>query len=418
MRPLPRNGWRGRCGRSVAAVAALLFFLLLHAKRVHAEPGDDLTVSVLTFGPGEHPFLKFGHDAILIQPETGPGWVFNFGTFDFQDPELISKFLRGRFKYWLSVGEAAPTIEAYIQENRTIIAQELDLSASQKWSLWQALRENAKPENRAYLYDYFFDNCATRVRDAIDRVTHGRVRMAGQAPGRMTFRQDALRMTVDYLPEYVGLYLGLSRATDVPINQWQESFLPQRLMELLQKVRIPDGAGEKNLVKSEKVIFRSSRPPKPDTPPNRSGYFLAVGLGLGLALLLLGRLARRWVAARYLAGAAAAVVGLVFGVLGLVLVFFWAFTNHVVAYANANILQLAPWTLALLGYGVGVALGQPRATRRARTLALSAAVSSAAGILCKALPGLNQNNWPIILLCLPVWLGLWGALRLMAQVVG
>src|ERR1039457_4820139 len=107
--------------------AAIALATLSAGTHAHAEPGDDLTVYALTFGPGEHPFLKFGHNAILVQPKEGTGWVFNFGTFDFADPELLPKFLRGRFSYWLSVGGAEATLDAYRAENRTVLSQELDL---------------------------------------------------------------------------------------------------------------------------------------------------------------------------------------------------------------------------------------------------------------------------------------------------
>ena len=380
-----------------------------------SEPGNDLTVYALTFGPGEHPFLKFGHNAILVQPSAGPGWVFNFGTFDFSDPELIPKFLRGRFKYWLSVGGAEPTMEAYAAENRTILSQELDLSAAQKWALWQALRENARPENRAYLYDYFYDNCSTRVRDALDRVVDGRIRVAGRVPATRTLRDHALRSVADFLPEYIGLYLGLSRATDQPIDAWAETFLPEQLSDLLRKVHLPDGAGEKNLVKSEKVVYQSTRPAKPSQPPHWAVYFLGIGLAIGGVMALLGRLGRRHPSARILLGGATSVLGGLWGLMGLILVCFWGFTNHKVAYANANILQFAPWAIILLGFGIGVMLDRPGATRRAGTLALSAAGFSVLGILCKALPGLNQDNWPFILLSLPVWLGLWTGLRAISR---
>jgi len=402
-----------------ASVALAAFLVVLGAApATHADPGetgDDLTVYALTFGPGEHPFLKFGHNAILVQPSEGPGWVFNFGTFDFADPELIPKFLRGRFKYWLSVGGAEPTMEAYAAENRTILSQELDLAPAQKWALWQALRENARPENRAYLYDYFFDNCSTRVRDAIDRVIDGRIRLAGQAPATRSLRAHALRSVADYLPEYVGLYLGLSRATDQPIDRWAETFLPERLSDLLRSVRLADGGGDKPLVKSEKVIYQSTRPAKPGQPPNWAIYFMVIGVVIGGVMALLGRSARRRTSARILLGGATAALGGLWGVLGIILVCMWAFTNHKVAYANANILQFAPWAIVLLGYGLGVMLGRPGATRVARTLALSAAIFSALGIVCKALPGLNQDNWPFILLSLPIWLGLWTGLRAVAR---
>jgi hypothetical protein len=398
--------------RTVAWGIAVMTTLLVGIEiAAHAEPGDDLTVYALTFGPGEHPFLKFGHNAILVQPKAEPGWVFNFGTFDFSDPDLILKFLRGRFNYWLSVSGAEATMEAYTAEDRTIISQELDLTAPQKWALWQALRVNARPENRAYLYDYFYDNCSTRVRDAIDRVIGGKLRAAGQAPGTLTLRAHALRSVADYLPEYLGLYLGLARATDRPIDRWAETFLPERLTDLLRTVRLPDGAGEKKLVKSERIVYQSTRPVKPARPPNWALYFLAVGVALGGAMLFLGRLGKRRKWARIFLGCATSGVGGAFGLLGLILACLWAFTNHKVAHANANIMQFAPWALVLFGYGIGVALGRPGATRKARALALSAAVFSALGILCKVFPGLNQDNWPFILFCLPAWLGLWSGLR-------
>jgi hypothetical protein len=88
----------------------------------------------------------------------------------------------------------------------------------------------------------------------------------------------------------------------------------------------------------------------------------------------------------------------------------WTLTDHKVAYANANILQFAPWAVVLFGYGIGVALGRSRATWRAQALVLSIAGCSLAGIVCKVLPGANQDNWPFILFGLPTWLGMLGGL--------
>ena len=307
-------------GRAAIAMVAAAGLLLGTAAPAHAEPGDDLTISVLTFGPGDHPFFKFGHNAILVQDATAgrsaTGWVYNFGTFAFDTAALIPKFLRGRFKYWLSVSSVDDALESYAAANRSIASQELDLTSAQKWALAQALRENARPEKREYLYDYFRDNCSTRVRDAIDRVVGGAVRQAGLAPGRGSYRSHALRMVADLWPEYVGIYLGLGRAADRPINRWEEAFLPDRLAALLRDVRIEDGAGGRPLVKLEKVLFTARRPAKPDQPPNWAGYFLGVGLGLGLLLAGVGWLARGARLARVVMGVAVAGVGGGFGLFG------------------------------------------------------------------------------------------------------
>ena len=398
-------------GLRILLATALSLLVMSGARVARAEPGENLTVFVLTFGPGDHPFFKFGHNAILVQPGEETGLVYNFGTFAFDSPALIPKFLRGRFKYWLSVSSMEGTFASYISDNRTIEAQELDLTSAQKWALWQSLRENARPENREYLYDYFRDNCSTRVRDAIDRAVGGRVRQAGQRPAAMTFRADALRMTADFFPEYLGLDLGLGRPADAPIALWDEAFLPERMRDLLRDVRIPGESGDRPLVRSERTLFAARRPPKPDRPPSWTVYFLAAGLAFGGLLAGLGRLASNHPAARVGLGIAGSLLGLVFGTLGLVLLSFWLFTDHKAAYANANIFLLAPWSVVLAGYGLGAALGRPAATRKAFWVAATAACFAAIGLLAKALPGLSQDNLMLVAFLLPVWFGLASGFR-------
>jgi hypothetical protein len=402
-------------GLRILLATALAVLLISGARLARAEPGEDLTVFVLTFGPGDHPFFKFGHNAILVQPNEGSGLVYNFGTFQFDSPGLIPKFLRGRFKYWLSVSSMEETFASYVSDNRTVEAQELDLTPAQKTALWQSLRENARPENREYLYDYFRDNCSTRVRDAIDRAVGSLLRQAGQRPVAMTFRADALRMTADFFPEYLGLDLGLGRPTDAPITLWDEAFLPERMRDLLRQVRIPGESGERPLVKAERVLFAAHRPPKPDRPPNWILNFLAAGLALGALLAGLGRLGCKHPAARIGLGIAGSLLGLVFGVLGLILLSFWLFTDHKAAYANANIFLLAPWSVLLAGYGVGAALGRPAAMRKAFWAIVAAAGFATIGVLAKVLPGLSQDNLVIAAFVLPVWLGLAVGFRLLMR---
>jgi len=393
------------CAALIAAAGA--------TRQAAAQPvaGEDLTVHVLTFGPGDHPFFKFGHNAIWIHPRQGEGQVYNFGTFAFDSPTLIPQFLKGRLRYWLSRGPAGETLWSYQAADRTIEAQELDLTAAERLALQTRLDENARPENREYLYDYFWDNCSTRVRDVIDAVVGGRLHAAGARPSVISMRDHALRMTADLPWEYVGLHLGLGSLTDRPGDLWQEAFLPERLRDLLRVTRVARDGGQRPLVKSERVLFTSSRPPPPARPPRTLPWFALVGIAAGALLALLGRLARRRRAARAALGAATGLLGLVLGLLGLALVLLWAFTNHRAAHANANILTLAPWALALCGFSVGVARGRQRATRRAFLVAASAAGAALLGLLLKVLPGVAQDNLAFIALLLPTWGGLTLALR-------
>jgi hypothetical protein len=400
-------------GRRLAFAAAAWLLLAAAARPADAEPGDDLTVYALTFGPGDHPFFKFGHNAILVQPRVGEGLVFNFGTFAFDSPALIPKFLRGRLMYWLSVSTANDTLASYQESNRTITAQELDLLPAQRLALYRRLMDNARPDKREYLYDYFWDNCSTRVRDAIDAVVDGRVRAAAQRPASMSLRAHALRMVADLPWEYVALHFGLGSTTDAPITVWQEAFLPDKLHDLLATVRVPREGGERPLVRGERVVFRARRPPTLARPPTTAPGFALVGVTVGGLLALAGARARSSRAARIALGAVASLLGLVLGLLGLVLVLLWTATNHRAAHANANIWQCAPFVLALVVHGVGVARGRSRAIRRGFVVAAAAAVAAAVGVLVKVLPGSTQDNLAFIVLLLPVWVGLALGLRLL-----
>ncbi len=243
--------------RAVAGVA--LLGLLVAAPRAEAQSapnaaGDPLTVQVMTMGPGDHPFVKFGHDAIWIRDAANhTDRVYNFGTFRFDSPRLIFDFLGGRLSYWLSVSSLRSVLIEYQHENRDISAQELRLAPEAKRLLRDRLDENARPENRAYKYDYFLDNCSTRVRDALEGVIPGTpFHAAARAPARMSLRQHALRMTAEPLWFYLALDLVLGPEVDRPIGRWTEMFLPAELATGL--------TATPGLVAGETVLFKARRP--------------------------------------------------------------------------------------------------------------------------------------------------------------
>jgi hypothetical protein len=398
-------------GRPRPLLLAAALLSLLVAPPAQAEPGEELTIYALTFGPGDHPFFKFGHNALWVQPRDGQGLVYNFGTFGFDQPNLIPKFLKGRLMYWLSVSPVDSALESYRATNRTIEAQELDLTPAERLGLFQRLQENSKLENREYLYDYFWDNCSTRVRDAIDVTLGGKVKVAGQAPAAMTLRAHALRLTADLLWEYVGLHFGLGQPTDRPLNAWNEAFLPEKLRDLLRTVKVEREGGARPLVKSERVLFMATRPTPLAQAPRWAPWFALVGVAVGGTLALVGLVARGQPAARVLLGLLSSVLGLVLGLLGLILVALWLFTNHKATHANANILLCAPWAVALAPLGIGVAQGWSGSLRTAYALAVGAAVLAVVGVVAKVLPGLTQDNTAFLVLLVPIWLGMAFGLR-------
>jgi hypothetical protein len=360
---------------------------------------DPLTVYVITFGPGDHPFAKFGHNAIWVKDRAaGTDRVYNFGTFKFESPTLmIPEFMRQRLMYWLSVSSLPGTLAAYEAENRTIDVQQLNLPPAAKRALAERLEANALPENRAYKYDYFLDNCATRVRDAIDRVAGGRLHDVGRAPGQLTWREQALRMSADTMWLYVALDLVLGARADQPIDRWAEMFLPEELAR---------GLSAASLVTAEQTVFHARRPPTPEHPPARGVTFLLAGLALGLVFMALGWASPGRAALRALLGLASAIWGLAVGFIGCFLIYVWAFTDHVIAHRNENILLCAPWGILLAVLGIGVALGWRGAIRIAALVAVAAAVLAAVALAVKVHPAFAQHNGTLIGFFFPAWFGL------------
>jgi hypothetical protein len=375
-------------------------------------PGEELSVYVLTMGPGDHPFFKFGHNAIWIQDRKArKDLVYNFGTFRFDSFQaMVPAFLRGRQMYWLSVNSVQQTLASYEAENRTVEAQELDLDPADRQALKQRLEENAQPDKRAYRYDYFVDNCSTRVRDAIDAVIGGRLRAATSGPARMTLRGQALRLTADLVPEYLALDMVLGPSTDRPADRWAELFVPQELARALRTVSLgPAGAGAtggRPLVKAQQVLIRARRPPPAEQPPERGVTLLLAGLGVSLLFFALGGAAAAQPLARLTFGVLTAVFGLGSGFIGCFLTLAWAATDHRAVYRNENILQCAPFAIALAVLGLGVALGMRGATRKAFAVAAAATALAIAGAVGRAALVFQQDNAPLIAFFVPVWIGL------------
>jgi hypothetical protein len=131
-------------------------------------------ISLLTIGPGEIFFERFGHNAIVVRdPASGVSLAYNYGIFDFDQQDFLLNFARGRMRYRMAVDDFADDLAMYRDEGRDITEQRLALTPEQARRLVEFLEWNARPENAQYRYDYFEANCSTRVRDAIDRALGG-----------------------------------------------------------------------------------------------------------------------------------------------------------------------------------------------------------------------------------------------------
>jgi hypothetical protein len=378
-----------------------------------AEPGDSLTVSLLTMGPGEHPFTKFGHSAIWVHDsKTNRDEVYNFGTFAFESPTLLLDSVQGKLPYWLSVQSMSGTLATYREQRRSLLSSELELTPSERLDLLAALRDNALPEHRYYRYDYYRDNCATRVRDAMDRVLGGRLYARGAEPARMSYRAHTLRLVADDVSLYVALDLAVGRHTDSAITFWDEGFLPERLHDLVAKTSVLRDGLAVPLVRREQLLLPAQLPEPRAAAPNWRPRYWDVGMLLGALLSWLGVQARSRSAARAALGVASVLLGVPLGLLGCALAYLTFFSSHSAAAANYNVLLVPPWVLAVSVAGVAAWRKKPWGWRVARWATASAFITTLIALGIRVFLQHPQVNNQELAVALPLWLGAAIAARL------
>ena len=203
---------------------------------------DEAQLSVLTCTAGEELYTAFGHTAVRVyDPINDIDWTFNYGTFDFSTPHFYYKFVRGETYYQLAVQNTDGFRRIYDYEGRQVFEQTLNLSSAQKQKLFDALLDNYQPQNRYYLYNFVFDNCATRVADILKQyVTLSNAEYARQTD-LYTFRR-----AIDYYTGInswggFGIDFIFGKDADKVMTAEQHLFLPEQLMLYLKDAVLSDG---------------------------------------------------------------------------------------------------------------------------------------------------------------------------------
>jgi len=300
---------------------------------------------LVTYGPGEVYWQRFGHNAIWLQePGRGLDHTFNFGFFDFEQESFLKRFVQGRMLYFSAAVPADREMSFYREEGRSIRVQKLALDPQQYARLRDHLVESVKLESRNYLYDYYLDNCSTRLRDALDLALEGALEQQFKPEAaRQTFRQHTRRSTHQDFWYYLGLETALGVPVDQPISRWQEMFLPAVLADSLAEVFIQDPGGRQPLVGTDELIEESALAPPPQQPPSTWHRYLALSLAL---------LALAWAMARLapvvLVEALMQAWMLNAGFLGVLMTIIWLWTDHGAAYPNANLFLLNPLMMLAL----------------------------------------------------------------------
>ena len=248
----------------------LIFFLLCPytatAQAQKENTPDSIRISLLTCASGGEIYSLFGHTAIRYENFTrGIDAVFNYGMFNFNAPNFILRFALGETDYQLGASNYERFAAEYQYLGRDVWQQTLNLSRKEKELLIRLLEENYRPENRVYRYNFFYDNCATRPRDQIERAIDGTLEYADNMTDYntgVTFRDLLHKYSEGHLWSRFGMDLCMGSKADKPINRRLMMFVPFYVQDYFNTAQIVDKAGQtRPLVSSEEKIVVTGKTP-------------------------------------------------------------------------------------------------------------------------------------------------------------
>ena len=363
------------------------------------------TAHLITIDPGDVVWEKFGHNALWIHdPAAETDVVYNWGIFDFEQADFFRRLLFGHMRYMVASAELRATLWFYRMQGRTVRVQELRLTPEEVDDLQRRARTAVLPENRHYAYDPFRDNCSSRIRDLLDRVVGGAIRAQTDTVATGTTYRSHTRRLLQRVPwALAGITAMLGSRTDRELTAWEEMFLPMRMADRLEGVRIPGPDGEPvALAGPSRTLHEADRPGAPADPPGFGIWWAVIGGAGAVLLLFLAWRSRGGArAAGHLFGAFAGLWSLLAGLTGTVMAAGWVLTEHWYVHANENLLQLQPLSLALAVLLPLAASGR-RGRRAAEWLAATTAALSMAGLLLQLLPGFDQANAEVLALAVPL----------------
>lgn len=326
-----------------------------------ADP-KNIQLTLYTFGPGPAPEGWWGHIALEIRDtKTNQALLYNWGMFSFTE-NLIRDFLSGRLWFWVERTQVDQTLAQYRREGRYIVAQTLQLSPERRTRLVAAVAENMLPENRNYLYDYFRDNCATRIRDLLDAVLDGQLQAeTQQQPSPSTWRDFVHRYMTTHLSGRLLYNFLLGRSVDGSISRWDEMFLPLELSKGIENFEYmeSDGLSVRLVSESQELQLGTISLP-PEIPSSLMPWNLIAGLSLGLlSFVVFLPLPQTW--RKRTLGVLLATYGLVLGIFGTFLFFLVVATGHLDTHWNENLLLASPASLLLTLGGIRILRNRHRA---------------------------------------------------------
>ncbi len=325
-------------------VTLFLFFILFIFKSdLMSQESPEAEIYFLTCGPGTETYSVYGHSALrIVIPAKGSDIVYNWGVFDFSTPHFAWKFAKGGLDYMLGDSSYEAFLQDYIFENRWVISQKVNLEEDEIRNIFSLIAENLKPENIRYRYDFFYDDCSTRIRDLFEKaIGEDLLYPTDESKSPQTFRELTGEFQKGYPWMKFGVDLIMGSPGDKEASFRDRMFLPVYLQTGLSDLLIRREGKMIPLLSDPEVVVDS------DQPAPKEKFFTSPLFIFSLILVIL-----------------IAVTGLLrerkfnmildiflfslFSILAVMMIFFNFFTDHQQMRWNLNIIWLSPFILVCL----------------------------------------------------------------------
>jgi hypothetical protein len=313
-----------------------IFILLFSCFQLAAQQKltSEATVSVVTCGPGSELYSAFGHSAFRVyDPLLKLDKIYNYGTFDFNKPNFYLNFAKGKLTYQLSTTRYGYFLQQFNYENRWVKTQELDLDETDVQAVYDFLENNAKPENKSYQYDFFYDNCSTKIEEVIKAVLKEKVTFDNN---HITDHKSHRDLIADYTAEKFkwgkfGIDLALGSVIDREATTAEYKFLPDYIYLGFNNATINVDGKNKPLVKANNTVLNEVKQPVPFSITQPFIVFLVIALFLIYKTYQNYTTDKRskWVDF---------FLYFITGLIGIMVLLLWFASSHTATYRNLNFL--------------------------------------------------------------------------------
>ncbi|MFT4834785.1 MAG: hypothetical protein ACI83W_000193 [Marinoscillum sp.] len=318
-------------------IFSLLMMLGLASFTQEIKVSEQAQFSIMTLGPYQDElYSAFGHSAIrLTDPVSNVDWIYNYGVFDFNQENFYWNFAQGKMLYKLGMSRYKPFRDHYIEDDRYIIEQRLNLTQAENQRLADFLSNNYKPENKDYLYNYVYENCATKMRAVLDSVFPGQITYDLSYIQKDKTIRDLMDDYLDNQPwgDWI-IDIGLGQQIDKVASPEEYMFLPDYVNLALAKATITKDSTTVPLVSERVQVHISNGAEEENSMLTPFNFFVIMFFVVGFITNRDFKKNKRtkWIDP---------IVFTVAGLIGWWVVFLWFGTEHL-SKDNLNILWAIP----------------------------------------------------------------------------